>query len=80
MVKTEDLQKAGSMCAWAGCGATFDGRMPDDWRWMLVYWWPYPAVNHTVARIATSNNCDRNCALCPEHALYLQSQLVDLMR
>ena len=80
MKRVEDLKQMGSQCAWAGCEATFTGKMPDDWRWMLVYWWPHPPSNHKLAKIASSKFCDRDAALCPEHALYLESQLVDLMR
>ena len=77
-VRVKDLR--GVLCAWAGCGATFTDKMPDDWRWMLVYWWPQPPANHKLQKIAASKSCDRDSALCPEHALYLESQLKPIMR
>ena len=75
-----DLAKMGAMCAWADCEAAFDGKMPNGWRWMLVYWWAYPASNHKMGKVAMSENCDRDAALCPEHALYLESQLKPIVR
>ena len=70
----------GSRCAWDGCGAYFEGLMPPDWRWMLLYWQPHPAAHDTVGKIAMSQFCDRDAALCPEHAQEIDDQLVDLMR
>ena len=80
MMDVKDLAARGTACAWAGCAASFRGQMPEDWRWMLVYWWPHPAGNHKLAKIAMSRSCDRDAALCPDHALYLESQLKPLMR
>ncbi len=80
VMKAGDLEKMGSMCAWAGCEATFDGRMPHDWRWMLVYWRAHPATNHKLGKVAMSKSCDRDVALCPEHALLLEGELKPIMR
>ncbi len=70
----------GSLCAWAGCEATFTGPMPEDWRWLLVYWRSRPATNTKLLKIATSRHCDRDATLCPAHARELESQLEDLGR
>ncbi len=78
LIKLEDMP--GSICAWAGCDATFKGPMPEDWRWLLVYWRSRPAITTKLVKIANSRHCDRDAVLCPEHARELESQLKDLVR
>ena len=41
----------GTVCAWVDCEATFEGTMPDGWRWMLVYWWEHPASNQKMGKV-----------------------------
>ncbi len=79
-MRVKDVQQMGTLCAWAECAATFKGEMPEDWRWMLVYWWPRPPSNQKLGKVAMSKSCDRDAALCPKHALYLESQLTPIMR
>ena len=77
-IASDDM--VGSMCAWDGCETVFDGLMPPDWRWMLVYWHPNPAPNDSLGNIAMSEFCDRDAALCGEHAKELDSLLKDIGR
>ena len=77
-VKLGDLQ--GMACAWEGCEASFECPMPPDWRSLLVYWNPYPAVDKTLLEIARSTTCDRDAALCPQHARMLEESLKDIGR
>jgi hypothetical protein len=79
-ISPEKLLKRGHMCAWDDCTARFDGLMPADWRWMIVYWSPQPAVESTVAEVVFFDSCDHDAALCPEHARCLEDQLKPLMR
>lgn len=68
----------GRICAWADCTATIEDVMPPDWRNLLVYWSPHPAVNCTLGMISMGTSCDRDAALCPQHARELESLLKDL--
>ena len=70
----------GSMCAWDGCEATFDGMMPPEWRYLLLYWTPHPATDNTLLEIASGPTCDRDATLCSEHARELDGRLKDLSR
>ncbi len=70
----------GSVCAWDGCEAAFEGSLPSDWRWLLVYWQPRPDVHHTLEQIVMGSVCDRDTALCPAHARELDGLLKDLGR
>ena len=79
-VPLADLEKAGYLCAWAGCSASFFGPMPKGWRNMLVYWQAEPNVESTIADICFSGHCDRDATLCPEHAAELESSLKPLSR
>ena len=73
-------QIAGMLCAWEGCEASFEYPMPPDWRSLLVYWYPYPAVDKTLPEIARSTTCDRDAALCPQHARMLEESPQDIGR
>ncbi len=78
-VKPGNIQ--GMACAWEGCEASFDEYpMPPDWRSLLVYWNPYPAVDKTLLEIARLTTCDRDAALCPQHAQMLEASLKDIGR
>jgi hypothetical protein len=70
----------GRMCAWDGCTAHFEGAMPRDWRWLLVYWAERPDVNATLGGICLGEHSDRDCALCPTHARRLDALLKNLGR
>jgi len=76
----EDLSQMGSICAWDGCEEQFQGDMPPDWRWMLVYWDPRPAADQTVAEVSLGQFCDRDAALCPKHKDELEASLKDIGR
>ena len=79
LLTKKEVSEKGSMCAWDGCSATFEGLMPPDWRHLLVYWSPRPS-DSTLVQVSNSGFCDRDAVLCPEHWRELDGRLKDLAR
>lgn len=73
----DEIANMGSMCAWDGCGEHFQGRMPDGWRSLLLFWSAQPVDRIAEIRPETF---DRDAVLCPAHARELDGQLKDLGR
>ena len=38
MIPVSQLARMGSLCAWDGCQAVFNGDMPDGWTYLTLYW------------------------------------------
>ena len=76
----KEIAEAGGMCAWDGCTATFEGELPTDWRWLLLYWQKSPDPVALIKTLVSGLSIDRHAALCPGHTQMLGSQLKDLMR
>jgi hypothetical protein len=72
-----EMLRAGSRCAWNGCQAVCREKLPEGWRYLLMYWAPEPVINFTEI---PPRSCDRDAVLCPEHARALDGLLVDLGR
>jgi hypothetical protein len=70
----------GRLCAWAECGARFEGEMPTDWRWLIMYWLPTADIRQLTKNLEAGRDIDRDACLCPEHARELDNQLKSLMR
>jgi hypothetical protein len=69
----------GSMCAWAGCTASYlraDG-MPKGWTFLQMYWSPEPVPNFLDV---SAKDQLRDAVLCPEHTRVLDRQLKDIGR
>jgi len=77
MAQAETAVTGGSMCAWAGCAASFEGNAPEGWRWLLLYGRERPAPH--VGDIP-GKTWDRDTVLCPEHAAALNALLKDSNR
>jgi hypothetical protein len=74
-----DFSKLKQVCAWKGCTEMCDlDNLPDDWRWVLVYWSPFPETDRTMGDIAFSPDCERDCALCGKHSQQLDTMLEGL--
>jgi hypothetical protein len=69
--------KIGSICAWEGCTATFQGDMPHGWINLLAYWAPRPLTNFWEIPVKDRM---RDACLCPEHTRQLDSQLKPIGR
>jgi hypothetical protein len=77
MLRLSDI--SGVECAWAGCVATYSDHPPKGWVMLLAYWSPKPfGFNTTLGKIL--RYCQRDAALCPEHARALEAQLKDIGR
>ncbi len=70
----------GSACAWDGCKETYEGSIPKDWRFLLVYWGERPDPNATLGDICCGKHSDRDGVLCPTHTRRLDALLKNLGR
>jgi hypothetical protein len=76
-LRADQLDQLGCMCAWDGCGATFEGDMPHGWRWLLGYWAPQPQL---VPYAIPHEHISRDAVLCPKHAAAFERLLKELPR
>lgn len=70
----------GGECAWDGCPETYEGSIPKDWRFLLVYWAEHPDPNTTLGDICRGKRSDRDGVLCPTHTRRLDALLKDIGR
>jgi len=61
-------------CSWAGCHGYFIGPLPPGWIWLATFW----MVREPGKLDFTSDDVNRDAALCPEHAAALESLLKPL--
>jgi hypothetical protein len=66
-----------SLCAWAGCTASYEGRqLPSGWYNLMIWSGPVDP-NRTTGDIAMSKDCLRDHVLCPEHSQFFALPKVD---
>jgi hypothetical protein len=72
MLPLKKLLGAGLICAWKGCGASYRGEQPLDWRCLLVFW-----ADDSVRTFdeIPGERWDRDAVLCPKHARLLDKYL-----
>jgi hypothetical protein len=75
-VRADQLDQLGCMCGWGDCDATFNGDMPDGWRWLLAYWAPEPP-QLTLLELS-QEDIARDAVLCPQHAAAFERLLKEL--
>ena len=75
-----DVEKMAQACAWDGCERHIPASeaMPPDWRNLIVYWSPYAVPYSTLIDVCSGPFCDRDAALCGEHAKELDGLLKDI--
>ena len=76
----DDVKKMVMECAWNGCERTksMGEPTPPDWRNLILYWSPHPQPKATLLEVCTGPFCDRDAALCGEHAKELDGLLKDI--
>ncbi len=76
----DDDKKMRMECAWEGCerSKSMEKPTPPDWRNLVVYWSPHPQPNSTLLEVCSGPFCDRDAALCGEHAKELDGLLKDI--
>lgn len=72
MVSVAELAKLPSGCAWEGCGAST--RNPDDHGWSKLLL--YTGKTKLEFLDIDPQFMTRDCVLCPEHARYLDENLL----
>ena len=80
LISPEDVEKMVMQCAWIGCERTksMAEPMPPDWKNLILYWSPHPQPSATLLDVCSGPFCDRDAALCGEHAKELDSLLKDI--